>query len=89
MRRKRVCSSTRGHHGLRREAERHAAFRADGKFPDTDKFSRARKRCRGSRLATALHDIAGHDLRVSFQFVKHKGADAILLEGVGSHDEVY
>ena len=32
---------------------------------------------------------AGYDLRVIFQFVKHKGQDAILLEGVGSHDEVY
>ena len=32
---------------------------------------------------------AGYDLRVVFQFVQHKGAQAILLEGVGTHDEVY
>ncbi len=32
---------------------------------------------------------AGYDLRVVFQFVKHKGEPAILLEGVGTHDEVY
>ena len=32
---------------------------------------------------------AGYDLRVIFQFVKYKGQEAILLEGVGSHDEVY
>ena len=32
---------------------------------------------------------AGYDLRIVFQFVKHKGQDAILLECVGTHDEVY
>ena len=32
---------------------------------------------------------AGYDLRVIFQFVKHKDADAILLEAIGTHDEVY
>ena len=32
---------------------------------------------------------AGYDLRVVFQFVKHKGVEVILLEGVGTHDEVY
>ena len=32
---------------------------------------------------------AGYDLRVIFQFVQHKGAEAILLESLGTHDEVY
>ena len=32
---------------------------------------------------------AGYDLRVIFQFVKHKGSDGLLLEGVGTHDDVY
>jgi len=32
---------------------------------------------------------AGYDLRIVFQFVKHRGQEAILLEGVGMHDEVY
>ena len=32
---------------------------------------------------------AGYDLRVVFQFVKHKGKEAILLESAGTHDEVY
>ena len=41
------------------------------------------------KLATSWACSAGYDLRVIFQFVKHKGADAILLEGIGSHDEVY
>jgi len=41
------------------------------------------------KLAGSWACSAGCDLRVIFQFVKHKGADAILLEGVGTHDEVY
>ena len=32
---------------------------------------------------------AGYDLRIIFQFVQHKGAEALLLEAVGTHDEVY
>jgi len=32
---------------------------------------------------------AGYDLRVVFQFVKHKKQEAVLLESVGTHDEVY
>lgn len=31
----------------------------------------------------------GYDLRIVFQFVKHRGKEAILLEAVGTHDEVY
>ena len=40
-------------------------------------------------LAGSWACSGGYDLRVVFQFVKHKGADAILLEAVGTHDEVY
>jgi len=40
-------------------------------------------------LAGSWACSAGYDLRVVFQFVKHKAADAILLEAVGTHDEVY
>jgi mRNA-degrading endonuclease YafQ of YafQ-DinJ toxin-antitoxin module len=32
---------------------------------------------------------AGYDLRVVFQFTRHGGQEAILLEAVGLHDEVY
>jgi mRNA-degrading endonuclease YafQ of YafQ-DinJ toxin-antitoxin module len=32
---------------------------------------------------------AGYDLRIVFSFVEHEGAEAILLETVGTHDEVY
>jgi mRNA-degrading endonuclease YafQ of YafQ-DinJ toxin-antitoxin module len=32
---------------------------------------------------------ADYDLRVIFSFVQHEGNEAVLLEGVGTHDEVY
>lgn len=32
---------------------------------------------------------AGYDLRIVFKFVRHEGTEAILLETVGTHDEVY
>lgn len=41
------------------------------------------------KLAGSWGCSSGYDLRVIFQFVKHKGDDAILLESVGTHDEVY
>ncbi len=41
------------------------------------------------KLAGSWACSAGYNLRCIFQFVKHKGSDAILLEGVGTHDEVY
>jgi addiction module RelE/StbE family toxin len=30
-----------------------------------------------------------YDLRIIFEFVQHEGEEAILLEAVGTHDEVY
>ena len=32
---------------------------------------------------------AGYDLRIIFSFVKRGQSDAILLESIGTHDEVY
>ncbi len=31
----------------------------------------------------------GYDLRIVFEFVQHEGVEAILLQTVGTHDEVY
>lgn len=31
----------------------------------------------------------GYDLRIVFRFVEQEGAEAILLETIGTHDEVY
>jgi mRNA-degrading endonuclease YafQ of YafQ-DinJ toxin-antitoxin module len=41
------------------------------------------------KLAGSWACSAGYDLRIIFQFVKYKGQDAILLEGIGTHEEVY
>lgn len=41
------------------------------------------------RLAGSWACSAGYDLRIVFQFVKHKGAESILIEAAGTHDEVY
>ena len=31
----------------------------------------------------------GHDQRIVFEFMMHEGKEAILLESLGTHDEVY
>jgi len=40
-------------------------------------------------LAGSWACSAGYDLRIVFEFVQHEGAEAILLQAVGTHDEVY
>jgi mRNA interferase YafQ len=40
-------------------------------------------------LAGSWACSAGYDLRIVFEFVQHEGAEAILLQTIGTHDEVY
>ena len=40
-------------------------------------------------LAGSWACSAGYDLRVVFEYVQHEGAEAILLLGLGTHDQVY
>ena len=40
-------------------------------------------------LAGSWACSAGYDLRIIFAFVPHEDAEAILLQTVGTHDEVY
>jgi mRNA-degrading endonuclease YafQ of YafQ-DinJ toxin-antitoxin module len=40
-------------------------------------------------LAGSWACSASYDLRIVFEFVEHEGAEAILLQSVGTHDEVY
>ena len=48
---------------------------------------------RTHRLKGKLQDSwacsAGYDLRIIFNFVPHEGSEAILLETIGTHEEVY
>jgi mRNA interferase YafQ len=41
------------------------------------------------KLAKSWACSAGYDLRVVFQFVMHEGGESVLLQAVGTHDEVY
>jgi len=41
------------------------------------------------KLSASWACSAGYDLRIILSFVEHEEAEAILLETVGSHDEVY
>ena len=41
------------------------------------------------QLAGSWACSAGYDVRIVFEFIQHEGADAILLQSVGSHDQVY
>ena len=41
------------------------------------------------RLAGSWACSVGHDLRIVFSFIEHKGEESILLETVGTHEEVY
>ncbi len=43
----------------------------------------------GGELAGSLACSAGYDLRIVFEFVHHQGTEAILLQAVGTHDEIY
>jgi len=40
-------------------------------------------------LAGSWASSAGFDLRIVFKFVEFEGAEAILLETIGTHEEVY
>jgi mRNA interferase YafQ len=40
-------------------------------------------------LAGSWSCSAGYDVRIVFGFVQHEGAEAILLQTIGTHDEVY
>jgi mRNA-degrading endonuclease YafQ of YafQ-DinJ toxin-antitoxin module len=40
-------------------------------------------------LAGSWACSAGYDLRIVFEFIQHDGAEAILLQTIGTHDEVY
>jgi addiction module RelE/StbE family toxin len=56
----------------------------------TDAFhARLRTHKLSGELANSWACSAGYDLRIVFSFVQHEEAEAILLETVGTHDEVY
>jgi len=50
---------------------------------------RLRTRKLKGRLKGSWACSAGYDLRIVFKFVQYEGTEAILLETVGTHEEVY
>ena len=40
-------------------------------------------------LQGSLACSAGYDLRIVFSFIEHEGKEAILLETIGTHEDVY
>ena len=40
-------------------------------------------------LAGSWSCSIGYDLRIVFEFVQHEGTEAVLVQSIGTHDEVY
>ena len=41
------------------------------------------------KLKNSYSSSVGYDLRIVFEFIEHDGEEAILLQTIGTHDEVY
>jgi mRNA-degrading endonuclease YafQ of YafQ-DinJ toxin-antitoxin module len=74
----------RKHPQLGRELELVLGLLAEDAFHPQLKTHKLKGKLVGSWACSA-----GYDLRVVFQFAQHKDQEAILLEAVGTHDEVY
>ncbi len=57
---------------------------AEDAFHPSLKTHRLKGNLEGSRACSVAYD-----LRIIFEFVQHDENEAILLEAIGSHDEVY
>ena len=44
---------------------------------------------RGTLAGCWACSAVGYDLRIVFEYVRHEGAEAILLLALGTHDQVY
>jgi mRNA-degrading endonuclease YafQ of YafQ-DinJ toxin-antitoxin module len=75
---------------VKKNPEVAAALRATLEALAEDAFQPALKthKLKGE-LAGSWACSAGYDLRIVFEFVQHDGAEAIQLQSVGTHDEVY
>lgn len=93
MRRELILSSafTRSAKRLgKKDAPAYSAIREALTILQADAFD---PRLRTHRLRGDLAGLwacsAGYDLRIVFEIIKHKSAEAILLVACGTHDEVY
>lgn len=79
---------------VRKLVKKNAASAADVQTAlallEADAFDpRLRTHKLSGELAGSWSCSAGYDLRIVFSFVQHNQAEAILLETIGTHDEVY
>jgi mRNA interferase YafQ len=75
---------------IKRDARSGAAIEAALELLAADAFDpRLRSHKLSGELAGSWACSAGYDLRIIFSFVQHEQAEAILLETIGMHDEVY
>ncbi len=75
---------------IKRDQGSAAAIEAALELLATDAFHpRLRTHKLSGELANSWACNAGYDLRIVFSFVQYQGAEAILLETMGTHDEVY
>ena len=75
---------------LKKHPEVAAAFEATLTALAEDAFQVSLKTHKlNGELAGSWACSVGYDLRIVFEFVQHEGAEAILLQTVGTHDEVY
>ena len=75
---------------VKKQPEAAAALPATLEALGEDSFAPALKKHKlKGELAGLWACSAGYDLRIVFEFVQREGAEAILLQSVGTHDEVY
>jgi mRNA-degrading endonuclease YafQ of YafQ-DinJ toxin-antitoxin module len=75
---------------LKKNSEAAASLRAALETLAEDAFDPTLKthKLKGE-LAGSWACSASYNLRIVFEFVQHEGAEAVLLQAVGTHDEVY
>jgi mRNA-degrading endonuclease YafQ of YafQ-DinJ toxin-antitoxin module len=75
---------------LKREPHAADALRvALGRLAEDSFDSRLETHKLKGELAGSWACSADYNLRIIFEFVQHEGAEAVLLQDVGTHDEVY
>ncbi len=75
---------------VKRQPETAAAIRETLELLAADAFDASlRTHKLSGELEGSWACSAGYDLRIIFSFVQHQNAEAILLESIGTHDEVY
>ena len=75
---------------VRKRPQKAETIRFALELPSANAFdSRLKTHKLKGELEGSWASSAGYDLRIVFKFVQREGAEAILLETIGTHEEVY